>query len=190
MTQTFRAIAVLLFTGLMLTIFEGVRSAQAGSELQEHPETNIELILALDGCVQKRFEDVDKNFGFRRIIKVGETPHRFRPENAREFDVVRQLDNAGVKVALYLAGRRVLGDKPAATDWKKNERGLIRGPVFVTESSSEGEALPEAPELWDQAQKAMVSFKASDIYSFTRTGWTFVARPVRASQSCLQCHLG
>ena len=35
----------------------------------------------------------------------------------------------------------------------------------------------------------MIIFEQTSSYDFTAGGWTFVARPVRASEaSCLQCH--
>jgi len=65
---------------------------------------------------------------------------------------------------------------------------MIKGPVFITANDSQEAGLPKAPELWDQARRAMVSFQASDTYEFTKEGWIFTARPVRAIESCLQCH--
>lgn len=39
-------------------------------------------IAALNRSIQDRFKDVDKFFGLRRIVVIGDTPHQFRPENA------------------------------------------------------------------------------------------------------------
>jgi hypothetical protein len=56
-----------------------------------------------------------KGFGIRRIIKPGGTPHRFKPENAREESAVHDFERDGLRVALYLTGRRVLtADGPVA----------------------------------------------------------------------------
>ena len=191
MKNAIRIVSVLLFSGLMAIVFLPSRLAPVfpvfASE-QEHPDPDIDLIYALDGCIQHRFEDIDKNFGIRRIIKEGETPHRFKPENAKEFDVVRQLEKYQVKVALYLAGRRVLGSKPDEAESSRRSSRKINGPVFITGKDSQDAGLPKPSALWDQAQRAMVSFQTSDTYDFNLEGWRFTARPVRAIESCLQCH--
>jgi hypothetical protein len=192
MENGIRIVSVLLFSGLMAFVFLQGRSAPVRSVFaseQEHPDSDIDLIFALDGCIQHRFEDVDKNFGIRRITKEGETPHRFKPENAKEFDVVRQLEKYQVKVALYLAGRSVLGPKPDEAESSRRSRKIINGPVFITTKGGQDAGLPNSSELWDQAQRAMVSFQTSDTYDFNLAGWRFTARPVRAIESCLQCHL-
>jgi hypothetical protein len=191
MQNGIRIVSVLLFSGLMAIVFLPGRSTPVFSVFaseQEHPDSDIDLIVALDGCIQHRFEDIDKNFGVRRIIKEGETPHRFKPENAKEFDVVRQLEKYQVRVALYLAGRSVLGPRPDEAESSRRLRRTINGPVFVTPKDGQDSVLPKPSTLWDQAQKAMVSFQTSDTYDFNLEGWRFTARPVRAIESCLQCH--
>lgn len=191
MQNSIRIVSALLFSGFMGFVFLQGHSAAicAGfATEQEHAGSDIDLIVAFDACIQHRFEDVDKAFGFRRIIKEGETPHRFKPENAKEFDVVRQLEKYKMKVALYLAGRRVLGPKPDEADWSRRSSRMIKGPVFITANDRQEAGLPKPSELWDQARRAMDSFQTSDIYEFTKEGWIFTARPVRAIESCLQCH--
>lgn len=191
MKNPIRIVSVLLFSGLIAFVFLQGRSVAVCSRFaseQEHPDSDIDLIFALDGCIQHRFEDIDKNFGIRRIIKEGETPHRFKPENAKEFDVVRQLEKDQVKVALYLAGRSVLGPKPAEAGSSRRLSRMINGPILITAKDGQDAGLPKPSELWDQAQRAMVSFQTSHTYDFNLEGWRFTARPVRAIESCLQCH--
>jgi len=145
------------------------------------------LLSLLDDCVQQRFKDVDNGFGFRRIVKVGETPHRFKPENAKELRVVDELKAARLSVALYLAGRRVLGDKPDATAIVA--RRFIQGPASVASTDHKNGDLPGPAELWDQSRAAMLAFQSSQTYDFAVGKWKFSGRPVRATeQSCLNCH--
>ena len=147
------------------------------------------LIDEFDECLQQRFKDVDEGFGFRRIVKVGDTPHRFKPENAREEGAVRDLERAGLRVVLYLTGRRVLTADGHATGTGLGSP-LIKGPVEVTSAQRQGD-LHTAPslDLRDESRRAMIMFERASSYDFTAGGWTFVAHPVRASEpSCLRCH--
>src|SRR5262245_3698370 len=43
-------------------------------------------------------------------------------------------------------------------------------------------------KLWDDAQKAMLEFEKRDQYDFAVNRWNVAARPIRAGESCLQCH--
>jgi hypothetical protein len=88
------------------------------------------VIAEFDECLQQRFKDVDEGFGFRRIVKIGDTPHHVDPENAREESAVRDLEREGLRVVLYLTGRRVLtvGRAPGAGLGSP----LIKGAVEVT----------------------------------------------------------
>lgn len=147
------------------------------------------LIEEFDECLQQRFKDVDEGFGFRRIIKAGDTPHRFKPENAREESAVRDLEREGLRVVLYLTGRRVLtavDDAPA----RPLASRLIKGPVEVTRAQRQGDPhTPPSLDLRDESRRAMIMFERGSSYDFTAEGWTFVARPVRASEpSCVRCH--
>lgn len=147
------------------------------------------LIEQFDQCLQERFKDVDEGFGFRRIIRIGDTPHRFKPENAREEGAVRDLEREGLRVVLYLTGRRALtadGRAPGPPPGPP----LIKGPVEVTRAQRQGDPRT-APslDLRDESRRAMITFERASSYDFTAGGWTFVARPVRASElSCLRCH--
>jgi hypothetical protein len=176
----------------------------ARAHLQESA-AKLQLLAAFDVCIQQRFKDIDKTLGLRRIIKIGETPHRFKPENAKELTSMSELQNGGFNVALYLASRSVFGEKPEAKKWRQDNqengsansgalskapfdsRRLIKGPVLITAKNRDD--LPMPVELWEQSRKAMQAFATKDSYEFTLGKWKFLAKPVRASESCLQCHL-
>lgn len=166
-----------------------------------------QAIDALDDCIQQRFKEIDKTFGLRRIMRAGDTPHRFKPENAREISSVNDLNSRKLDVALYLTSRSVLGEKPEEGEWEQNRlvstskgvtstaigsgtgysRRIIKGPVLI--SAKDKNDLPAPVELWEQSKKAMQAFANRDSFEFTLGDWKFTARPVRASeQSCLQCH--
>lgn len=156
-----------------------------GSAGQSTASRERALIDAFDACVQQRFTDVDEGFGFRRIVKPGDTPHRFQPENAREEGAVRDLEGAGLRVVLYLTGRAVLTADGRAAGTRPGSP-LIKGPVEVTSTQRQG-----APslDLGEESRRAMIVFERASSYDFTAGDWTFVAHPVRASEaSCLRCH--
>jgi hypothetical protein len=143
------------------------------------------LIGSLDACVQERFTNVDNVFGFRRIVRPGETAHRFRPENIRELEEVRELEQANLQVVLYLAAREVLRSSPNPLLASR----VVRGPALVTPDHFEVADAPAPLQLWDESRLALQAFDRGETHRFTVSGWTFVARPVRASeQSCLNCH--
>jgi hypothetical protein len=150
----------------------------------------IRLLASLNGCIQTRFQEIDFKFGIRRVIKPGETPHRFEPETVREISAVRELEDAGLRVVLYLTGRQVLRDKPPLAGLSNQMAWeLIKGPVLITQAPT-GSVLP-APasmDLWDDSRRAMQSFGQTDSREFALAGWNFVARPVRAEPMCLNCH--
>ena len=147
-------------------------------------------IASLNQAIQDRFKDVDTLFGLRRIVVLGDTPHRFRPETVSEFGVVRELDEAGLRVAMYVAGRRVLEREPDLTTKVPFElnRRVIFGPVAVTDPAALA-GLPEAVELIDEGRSAFRTLVLRDRYDFERADWTFTARAIRASsKECLTCH--
>lgn len=148
------------------------------------------LIAALDTCIQKRFRKIDEMFGIRRVVRLDETPHVFRPGNTAEWDAVQDLDRAGLEVLLYVAGRRVLADDPAMAELL-DARGwsAVKGPVEITRGSSLGEARPASTSLRDAARRAFASSVRGEDYEFRSGPWQFVARAVRATETaCLQCH--
>jgi hypothetical protein len=156
------------------------------------------LIAELNDCLQERFKDVDEGFGFRRIARIDETPHRFKPENLRELAAVHGLERERLRLVLYLTGRRVLranaetGSAIVGSMWT-----LIKGPVLVTSAESvpvgtgnvTGDAPPQAQKLLEESRRAMAAFAQAESYDFVVDQWKFIARPVRASDTmCLSCH--
>jgi hypothetical protein len=149
------------------------------------------LIDALDDCIQGRFRDITDRFGVARIAPMGPTPHRFSPESVAELSSVRALEQARLQVILYVAGARVLRPAPPMTLLASaHARAIVKGPVRMTSVvSTESAPPPSAAALWEDGRRAMAAFKTRDSYDFAQPGWTFTARPVRASTpACLQCH--
>ena len=149
-------------------------------------------IAALNRVIQERFRDVDGLFGARRIVVLGDTPHRFRPESVPEFSAVQGLVDARLRVALYIAGRRVLEREPDLSTnvpYELNRRVIV-GPVAVTPPGSQP-ALPAAVDLIDDSRRAFQHLARQEQFDFESAGWRFTARAVRASSNeCLTCHRG
>jgi hypothetical protein len=175
-----------LFVSLIMAFVWAVTAARAGALAADDP------IASLNRAIQDRFKDIDKTFGLRRIVVIGDTPHQFRPERVSEFAAVQELVDANVQVALYLAGRRVLEREPDLTTkvpFALNRRVLF-GPVAVTDPSALS-ALPDAVDLIDESRNAFNTLARRDRYDFEVASWTFTARAVRAaSNECQTCHKG
>ncbi|HXG91122.1 MAG TPA: hypothetical protein VNN73_01980 [Blastocatellia bacterium] len=190
MQRTIRIAFALIFLSLVtLAILPGRSIAQRNDRrIQDCEDPDARLLSALDECIQQRFKDIDFTFGYRRIIRAGDTPHRFKPENAKEVQAVGELAKSNLKVVFYLAGRSVLGAKPSEPELTAGK--LIKGPALITLASEMYANLPKASELWDESRKAMLAFEKTNQYDFTVGKWKFAARAVRASeQSCLDCHV-
>jgi hypothetical protein len=98
------------------------------------------------------------------------------------------LEAAHLRVAIYLAGREVLRSRPDPIDALVASLA-IRGPALVTPDQLRVSDLPLPSQLWDESRLALQSFGRAKSYGFALREWTFVARPVRASDaSCLNCH--
>lgn len=180
------AMAILGGPGSSATISAGQRPGAAG------PGADMQAISAFNDCIQDRFKDIIDRFGVSRIVKLGETPHRFQPESVAEMGSVRALEQARLEVVLYVAGTRVLRPAPAlplVAD--AHAYAIIKGPVRVTAGSSPTDAAraPSASALREEGRRAMRAFATSESHEFTQSGWNFTARPVRASgTACLRCH--
>ena len=159
------------------------------------PQKAARLISTLDAAIQERFKEVDERFGIRRVIRVGETPHAFKPEDATELSAVKALEKADLRVVLYLSGRS--GPEPRIDTARSNPGltwRLVKGPVEITHAvdgsiSAAAEPPPHPLDLWDDSRRALSAFSKTDLYEFQREAWRFMARPVRASDAgCLNCH--
>jgi hypothetical protein len=147
---------------------------------------------ALNRVIQQRFAGIDRFFGMRRIVVLGDTPHQFKPETVSEESVVQDLRDAKLKVALYMAGRRVLDREPnLASDLPtKIDRRVIFGPVAVTDVAQLRE-LPHSVDLIDEARGAFEALQRRDRHDFNVENWKFSARAVRvAGNECVTCHKG
>jgi hypothetical protein len=155
---------------------------------------------ALDECIQERFSKVDTMFGISRIslgtltedgkfIPTGPTykghKHFFQAETNLERAAINDLERSGLQVGFYLCGgsRRVTATNP---------EGILvfdsfRGPVVITPSASNLE-LPDGSEVLKEAKNALRSFKEKNQYDFGVEKWKVAARPIRARESCLECH--
>ena len=163
------------------------------------------FISPLDSYIQDRFTQRGRGFGIERIMIPGRGLHTpipsrysqpktigaFVPENDQEREAVVEIERSGLKMALYLASRRILVTEP---DEPQNNHIMLhaplRGPVALTQGSQKTD-WPEMASLWKQARNAMKDFdgdKFASQYEFSAEGKDFIARPVRAQESCLECH--
>lgn len=151
-------------------------------------EPIVRAILTLDASIQQRFNDTSRGFGLSRVGRP--LTHRFEPETLSERSTVHELEQAGQRVMVFLANRRLLGPKPNPS--RMPIALWIKGPVFITGARP---SVPlEASALWDEGQRALAAFDEegsaeSDIHEFDVPDWHVVARPVRAtSTKCFACH--
>ena len=150
------------------------------------------LLDCLNLVIQQRLSGVDKFFGLRRIVVIGDTPHQFRPETVSEEAVVQDLRDANLKVALYMAGRRVLEREPNLSSKEPFgvDRRVIFGPIAVTDVAALNE-LPHSVDLIDEARSAFDTLQRRDRYDFSVETWKFTARAVRVTGAeCVTCHKG
>jgi hypothetical protein len=194
MKRIARIVCLVVLSALVGTAFlhaDSSASRAGGDEDREANEAYYECLIAeLHAVVQERFKEIDKGFGYRRLVTIGDSPHNFTPENEREAQAVEALKKSSLEVTLYLSGRSVLGAKPEGSLWKNFAKNLIKGPLAIAGGRKDEEAFDRA-ELWQQSRRAMLTFKKANQYSFSIGQWKFSARPVRAAdQSCLKCHTG
>lgn len=149
-------------------------------------------LASLNRAIQDRFTKIDKRFGLSRMVAIADTPHRFRPETVGELDVIRELEQVRLRVALYVAGRRVLDREPDLTTNAPFAifRRVVFGPVAVTDRDLQP-TLPAAVDLIDESRMAFLALQRRERYDFEMRGWTVSARAIRAvSSACLTCHQG
>jgi len=158
---------------------------------------------ALDRCVQERFVRIEKGFGISRISTAMHNTRQFVPTNDVENRAVGDFEALGLRVVMYVASRQLprfgpLGDAiPPA----------IQGPVFVSpiphvltrnpsgapmEVRADSQLLNDLPNDADVRTQGLLFLRApaaAESWQFAIGRWSFVARPVRASESaCLNCH--
>jgi hypothetical protein len=169
----------------------GIQAPPGSAQMPRRSELSPrQLIAALDTCIQKRFRMIDTAFGIRRVVRLEETPHVFRPGDTAEWGAVQDLDRAKLEVLLYVAGRRVLTEDPElaglvdARGWS-----AVKGPVEITGGSGSGEPRPASTDLLDAARQTFEASVRGEDHDFRSGAWQFVGRPVRATETaCLNCH--
>jgi len=145
------------------------------------------VIDALDECIQERFSKVETIFGITRVGTTATKGHKqsFQAETEMERIIIASLELSGLQVGFYLCG-----GSPHYTP--TNPEGIlafdaIRGPVVITPIAANWE-LPESIKVWRETKNALLSFKEKSQYEFTIENWKVAARPIRARESCLDCH--
>jgi len=185
------AAAVLCARTLVITTAQSVPFQKGKSEPaanRNHPP-ELRLINDLDKVIQQRFLTVPQ-LGMRRI-GPNPNPHleHFEPNTEEEKQAVANLQNGAWRVGIYLIGRR---------GYANPTRGLndashllvhykLNSPVPVTTNVKKSE-LANPKRLQGGADEAFERFNTSDTYDFSLGKWAYVARPVRARESCMKCH--
>jgi len=180
---------------------------QEKSSLTTRPQAmpGCSFIDPLDDCIQTRFTQINRVFGIARVyvpyherntrLPFSAQPTisgRFVPETDKEKEAVSEIEQSGLKMVIYLASRFILESAPDESQDKDRlfSHQPILGPVDITQSSQKTD-WPEALGLWKQTRKAMQYFdgkKSAYHYEFSVEDKDFIARPVRAQESCLKCH--
>jgi hypothetical protein len=127
---------------------------------------------------------------------LDDTPRisRYKPETDGEKQAVRALEKDGWKFGIYLFGRRVdVYITRVGSDSHKESLFLrypLNEPLSVT-SHTQARHLMKPEKLIPQVNDAFDAFFAGkERYDFTLDNRAFVAIPVRAQTSCLNCHRG
>jgi hypothetical protein len=188
-TKFLAVITCLLLAGAVISATTLVEPAT--SETTNTP-LDLELIDDLDKVIQQRFLTVPM-VGIRRL-GPNPNPHLeyFEPQTDAERQAVNNLQNGQWKVGIYLIGRRA--HQKSSNVGIDPEQGLLveyrlNAPVLVTKNVKKRE-LANPKRLRDGVDEAFEKFKETDSYDFTQGKWSYVFRPVRARESCMQCHTG
>jgi hypothetical protein len=171
-----RILASFLALGTALMGATPVRLYPPGSATPEEIEQ-------LHECIKLRFLDT-RSFGMSRILPNRDRGIRvFHPENPAEQSVLSKLRLQGYEVGLYLAGRRILLERPAIDA----RRSTVQGPAFMTPFYKD--ELPPPELLLADSRRALINFEKGEGYDIQKPGWMVAMRPLRATnESCVQCH--
>jgi len=163
-----------------------IAAASVGTGQEEPASTfAVRALLTLDAAIQMRFEQVNDRFGYARVVRPGAV-HGFAPENDAELSSLLDLEDANLRVVLYIGGRRVLGREP--DERRAHWPDLIKGPAWITRGPRV--ATPPAESLSMEARRAFATFERQQPqHEFEVQRWNVLARPVRAvNDTCLKCH--
>jgi hypothetical protein len=143
------------------------------------------LIERFNEAIQQRFLN-EPDFGVSRIARPNPHLRAFTPTIKEESDLVEALQKGGWQTGLYLYGRRAVPKSIANP--KEFEFIYLNNPAIAITRGLERKQLAEPDKLLKEVKVAFDSFANQDSYEFEQNKWSYVARPVRARQSCLQCH--
>lgn len=147
----------------------------------------IDLIEKFDAAIQQRFL-TEPGFGITRIAPPNPHLSYFIPKDGDEKTSVENLEASGWRAGLYLFGRRIekrTDEKTGKTKFYISNRTV--SPMPLTKNVKPENLTPSA-RLQDEATNAFEAFQTADRYEFDNGKWAYVAKPVRARQSCLKCH--
>lgn len=150
----------------------------------------IELIEKFDAAIQQRFL-TEPGLGITRVAPLTPTnPHlrSFTPKEGDEKTSIESLEANGWRAGLYLFGRRIVkqtSEKNGKSKFYISNRTFDPMPVTKNVKLKN---LTESAHLLDEVAMAFQTFQTADKYEFDEGKWSYVAKPVRAQQSCLKCH--
>ena len=152
---------------LALTLLHTVSTITTTAASAQEERAAVGAILALDTAVQKRFEKVDRRFGLSRL-PLPKGAHGFAPENDAELSSLHELEEANVRVVLYLGGRKMLGAGP--DERRERWSDQIKGPAFITRERSL--PIPSAEALSEEgsAPSPRSTVTNSNTYSKSNAG--------------------
>lgn len=195
---------LLVFAPLCLALF-----ATNSKPPDDVRRMDLPLIERLDEIVQLRFRTpAPSTLGMSRVVLPSSMGHHyqpfltlerdFAPENEREREVIRELEEKHVEVGLYVAGVSVVQSLPESLDYRalKGPGAITRGtprpawypgqPPVITASN---DALPDWKSIYPLARRAMQSFQDGGAgFETSLEGWNIAARPVVAEARCSVCH--
>lgn len=143
------------------------------------------LVNTLDRVVQERFEMIESNFGFERMLRVDQPYHRefrhFVPADDAEKRAVADVGEQGWD-AILIVGSRIVS--PA------HPRRFLSVPLVLSAEKPHAPLPDRQKALPAKAGAAFAAFaKGKPAYEFEADAWHMVARPIRASRKeCLSCH--
>ncbi len=206
---------LLVFTPLCLALFA------ANSKPPGVQRTDLPLIERLNEIVQLRFRTpAPSALGMSRVVLPSSMGHHyqplltlerdFAPENEKEREVIRELEEKHVEVGLYVTGVSVVQSSPEFLDYRalKGPGAITRGtprpawypgrpPVIVASAviaaspviTASMDALPDWKSVYSLAKRAMQSFRDGGAgFETSLEGWNIAARPVVAEARCNVCH--
>ncbi|MCW5961758.1 MAG: DUF3365 domain-containing protein [Pyrinomonadaceae bacterium] len=166
-----------------------IDSRSSAQKIENTPP--IEIVDKFDAAIQNRFL-TEPNFGIRRIQPTYPTnPHLseyFEPKEGAETESVKSFQESNFRAGLYLFGRRITEiEDPKGKKRRFNINYRLHNPLGVTRNFPQ-EKLKSPQKLLDEIKTAFMEFRTKDSYEFESGKWSYIARPVRALESCLKCH--